>query len=531
MAEKLREALLYEKTGDNTVQCKLCARYCKIPEGKRGFCLVRQNEGGKLYSLSYGKAAGLEIDPIEKKPFFHFHPGSSKVLSFGTPGCNFRCKGCFVPETRVFTDEGVLEISEIFEKGVNEIVEEDGGLRLVKKISALTHRGRFKKIVRASKHYFAGELVVVKPYCAPEFKCTPNHEVFALRDGVASKVRADQLKNEDLLLSPKAAASFFENAAEENSRETIVLAKIREMKQCLLLPIKKLSRQAYAGPVYNLEVEGDHSYLANFVSVGNCQNWMLSQAPRISADAFSLPSTLPADIAGAAVRENCEGIAYTYTEPTIFFEYARDTVLETRKIAPEKFHVFVSNGYFSRECFKQIEREKLLEAIRIDLKFIDDDKYVEYTSAHLEPVQESIIRVYNSKPKIHLEVINLVIPGWNDDEDTLRRTAKWVAGVGKDIPLHFIRFFPFYEAQDIPPTPDETLLKAKKIAEDEGIEYAYVGNTALANVEDTKCPRCGKVLIKRVGMSVLENVWQKAGEDEKKKPVCPNCGYKINIVL
>ncbi|MEW5955276.1 MAG: AmmeMemoRadiSam system radical SAM enzyme [Candidatus Micrarchaeota archaeon] len=355
MPEKLHEALLYEPAENKAVQCRLCARYCKIPDGKRGFCLVRQNQGGKLYSLSYGKATGLEIDPIEKKPFFHFHPGASRILSFGTPGCNFRCLGC--------------------------------------------------------------------------------------------------------------------------------------------------------------------------------QNWMLSQAPRISPDALSLPSTTPTDIAQAAVRENCEGIAYTYTEPTIFFEYARDTILETRKLAPEKFHVFVSNGYFSRECFKQIEKERLLEAIRVDLKFIDDDKYAEYTSAHLEPVQESIIRVYNSKPKIHLEVINLVIPGWNDDEDTLRRTAKWVAGVGKDIPLHFIRFFPMYEALHIPPTADESLLKAKKIAEDEGIEYAYVGNTLLPNVEDTKCPRCGKLLIKRVGMGVVENVWDNAGAEEKKSPVCPKCGYAINIVL
>ncbi|MGB9577171.1 MAG: AmmeMemoRadiSam system radical SAM enzyme [Candidatus Micrarchaeia archaeon] len=356
MALNAPEALLYEKLEGKAVQCRLCARYCRIPEGGRGFCLVRCNDGGVLRSLSWGKAAGLQLDPIEKKPFFHFHPGARKILSFGTPGCNMRCRGC--------------------------------------------------------------------------------------------------------------------------------------------------------------------------------QNWDLSQLPRLQKNPFeAMPTLTPKQIVAEGTREKVDGFAYTYTEPTIFFEYARDTILEAREKMPGAFHAFVSNGYFSRECFKQILGERLLQAIRIDLKFIDDDKYLEYTSAHLEPVQESIIRVYNARPKIHLEVINLVVPGWNDDDDSLRRTAEWIAGVGKDIPTHFIRFFPAYEAQDIPATREETLLRAKKIAEDAGLEYAYAGNTLLPGVEDTKCPQCGKLLIKRAGMAVLENVWDHASAEEKKHPSCPACGKKINIVL
>ena len=94
MAPALYEALLYERLDDKAVQCRLCAHHCRIPEGRSGFCQVRRNEHGVLRALSWGKATGLEIDPIEKKPFFHFHPGARKILYFGTPGCNFRCKGC-----------------------------------------------------------------------------------------------------------------------------------------------------------------------------------------------------------------------------------------------------------------------------------------------------------------------------------------------------------------------------------------------------------------------------------------------------
>jgi len=349
----LKEALLYDALAKKAVKCRLCSRYCRIAEGKRGFCLVRENRGGKLVSLSYGKCTGLEIDPIEKKPFFHLKPGS-KVLSFGTPGCNFRCKGCL--------------------------------------------------------------------------------------------------------------------------------------------------------------------------------NWSLSQAPCISLQAFDLPPTLPKDIARTAVAEGCSGVAYTYSEPTVFFEYARDIILTTRKIAPEKFHAFVSNGYFSRECFELIKREHLLDAIRIDLKFIRDDAYAEYTGgARLKQVQESIKRVYQSG--IHLEVINLVIPGLNDSEDDVRALSSWVAGVGKDIPLHFIRFFPMHDAQGIKATPLNMLSNARKIAEEEGIEFAYAGNTLVDGVEDTACPDCGLVLVKRRGMAVLESVFAEASADEKKDPCCPQCGRTLNFVL
>ena len=219
----LKEGLLYGPAAKpkGAVKCKLCSHYCAIPEGRLGFCCVRCNRGGKLYSLSYGKSTGFEMDPVEKKPFFHFKPGT-RCLSFGTPGCNQRC-------------------------------------------------------------------------------------------------------------------SF-------------------------------------------------------------CQNWFLSQGPREAEramDAFKFKETSPDRIAEMAVQYKADGVAYTYSEPTIFFEYARETIKETKRIAPEKYHVFVSNGYFSKECFDLIKKENLLEAIRIDLKFADDALYRDYCGAKAgyKVVVESIRRV------------------------------------------------------------------------------------------------------------------------------------------
>jgi len=349
MNEELHPAMVYDKlTGKNAgkVLCRLCYKYCVLGEGEYGYCRVRVNRGGELFTLTYGKSSGFEIDPMEKKPFFHFKPGT-RVLSFGTPGCNFRCL--------------------------------------------------------------------------------------------------------------------------------------------------------------------------------NCQNWLLSQAPREIENAFNIPTTLPKQVAELAVRKGCDGIAYTYSEPTIFFEYARDCVLESRRIAPQMFHVFVSNGYFSRETLDLIVKEKMLEAI--DLKFINDEKYAEIAGGHLLPVQENIKKVNGLRGRIHLEVIALVIPTLNDSEEDLRELSRFVASVGRDIPLHFTAFYPHYKLGHLPRTPDETLLKAKKIAEEEGLEYVYLGNVAIPHSEDTVCPKCGEVLIERSGFMVLANRF------EDKKPECPSCGKKINIVL
>ncbi|MFH0834812.1 MAG: AmmeMemoRadiSam system radical SAM enzyme, partial [Candidatus Micrarchaeota archaeon] len=252
----------------------------------------------------------------------------------------------------------------------------------------------------------------------------------------------------------------------------------------------------------------------NFRCLG-CQNWHLSQSPRESARAFDIPDTLPREIAQMAVRENADGVAYTYSEPTIFFEYARDTILETKKLDKKKFHVFVSNGFFSEEMWRLVMKEKLLDAIRIDLKSFNDKFYREYCGARLEPVLESIKRV--KKSGIHLELITLLIPGKNDAPEEIRAISDFAASLDKNVPLHFIRFFPQYKAGNLEATSEAALRKAKDIAKEAGLRYVYVGN--LGGEDDTFCPKCGTKVIGRVGFSAVQNMLR-AGK-------CPSCRTKI----
>ncbi|MFH0962230.1 MAG: radical SAM protein [archaeon] len=360
----MHPALHWKKLPNQKIQCRLCAHYCLIKEGEFGFCRVRKNSGGALVSLSYGLARGVAIDPIEKKPFFQFFPGS-RVLSFGTPGCNFTCLGC--------------------------------------------------------------------------------------------------------------------------------------------------------------------------------QNWDLSQEPRLGvSEATEGPlqrksrSLQPEELVKLAT--GTDGLAYTYSEPTIFWEYALDCIRLSRKLGKrtaessrgwtrsraargegkQLYNVFVSNGFFSRELANQIIKEKLLDAVRIDLKFMDEKNYKNYCGGRLKPVLDNIRKF--AKSEIHLEVMVLIIPDLNDSPATLRKFAKFIASVDKSIPIHFLRFFPQYKAENRP-TPDETLVLAGKIAKKEGLEYVYLGNSTIPGGEDTLCPGCGKTLVRREGFGVVENFL--------RAPACPFCERKL----
>lgn len=328
----MHEAMLYTSKG-KTVQCNLCNRLCVIPNGKRGFCRVRENQNGKLYSLVYGKAAGYAVDKIEKKPFFHFWPDSS-VFSFSTVGCNFRCL--------------------------------------------------------------------------------------------------------------------------------------------------------------------------------NCQNWDISQPSFIFGEDLT-----PEKILQLTKMYNCNGIAYTYTEPTIFFEYAYDTAKLAKK--EKLFNVFVTNGYMTPETINQMGD---IDASRIDLKSFNDKFYQEVCGgAHLEPVLKSIKLLHQKGP---IEIINLLIPGKNDSNEEIKAISEWIYSLDKEIPLHFIAFYPANKMLDVPPTSIETLKRARNIALNEGLHYVYTGNMPGLNGEWTYCPNCGEISIKRFGFEVIEY-----NLDEKNK--CKNCGHKIPI--
>lgn len=335
----MKSAMLFERLiEDKKVKCNLCYHNCRISDGKFGICNVRQNQGGDLYTLAYGKAIAANVDPIEKKPLYHFLPGTY-AFSVGTAGCNFKC-------------------------------------------------------------------------------------------------------------------SF-------------------------------------------------------------CQNWQISQAAKSQQQSLPGNPLSPAEIVEAAIQRDCRSIAYTYTEPTIFFEYAYDTA----RLAHERGlkNVFVSNGYMTEEALKTIK--PWLDAINIDLKAMSNAFYKNMCQARLQPVLDNIRRVRDLG--IWLEVTTLIVPGANDHEKELQALAEFIAGVDPDIPWHISRFHPDYQYTDTPATPLSVLQTAFAIGKEAGLKYIYMGNVPNAD-NDTRCPQCHHPVIQRKGNRVEIDL------DEKHQ--CSECGTPISGV-
>ena len=333
----MKEAMFYEKLEDNLVNCNLCSHRCRrIADSKRGICGVRENRDGKLYSLVYGKAVAMSVDPIEKKPLFNFLPGS-RSYSIATVGCNFRCD--------------------------------------------------------------------------------------------------------------------------------------------------------------------------------NCQNYDISQLPK-ERNIIVGPDVSPEEIVSAAKRSNCASIAYTYSEPTIFFEYAYDIAKFGRKEGLK--NVFVTNGYITGEALREIA--PYLDAANIDLKSYSDEFYRKRCGARLQPVLDSI-RLYKSLG-IWIEITTLIIHTLNDSEEELQKIAEFIKEVGEDTPWHITQFHPMYKLPDLPRTPVSTLRKARQIGLEAGLRYVYEGNVPGETGENTYCPNCGKPLIRRFGYSIQEN--------KIKNSACTYCETKID---
>ncbi|MGQ9714982.1 MAG: AmmeMemoRadiSam system radical SAM enzyme [Anaerolineae bacterium] len=320
--------------GQDYVRCTLCPRECIISEGARGECGVRENRGGRLHTVVYGRACALNNDPIEKKPFFHFLPGSY-ALSLATAGCNLHC-------------------------------------------------------------------------------------------------------------------------------------------------------------LY-------------------CQNWSISQVRPEEVQNLDL---MPEDLVAYAARLGSKSIAYTYTEPVVFLEY----VLGTARLARERGlrNVVISAGYIQEGPLRTLCRH--VDAIKIDLKAITEEFYRKVCDATLAPVLRALQVIRESGT--HLEIVHLVVPTLNDSPEEFHRLARWVVEeLGPDVPLHFSRFYPMYRLTNLPPTPVETLERARSIALDEGVKFAYIGNVPGHAGENTYCPRCGLLLIQRLGYAI-----QKFRLEEGR---CPQCGEAI----
>lgn len=333
-----KSAKFWEEVSGDDVRCTLCPRNCLISPGELGYCRARKNIDGSLYTIVYGEATSANPDPIEKKPLYHFHPGS-RVYSMSTAGCNFECK--------------------------------------------------------------------------------------------------------------------------------------------------------------------------------HCQNWRISQS---SVDDIRTEQIEPEEAVERAKSTNCQGIAYTYGEPVIWFEYA----LDTAKLTQEEglYNVYVTNGYMNIDAWKELG--PYLDAMNVDLKAYDDDFYRDVCGV---PSVEPVLRTceWAVENGIHLELTNLIIPGENDEPDQIRDLCRWIVqDLDSDVPIHFSRFHPMYKMMDKSSTPVSTLEKAIEIAKEEGLKHIYVGNVPGHRADNTYCPQCGELLISRHGFSVSEyNL-----EDGR----CPSCGTEINIV-
>jgi pyruvate formate lyase activating enzyme len=228
-----------------------------------------------------------------------------------------------------------------------------------------------------------------------------------------------------------------------------------------------------------------------------CQNWQISQARIEEREYYELP---PEEVVELALREGAKSISFTYTEPIAFYEY----VYDISKLARERglMTSIVSNGFINPEPLRELL--KVMDAVKIDLKGFTDEFYHEIPSAELEPVLTSL-RIVREEG-VYLEIVNLVVPPFNDDPEVIREMCRWIVeNLGDDVPLHFTRFFPNYKLTHLPPTPVRTLEMARKIARDVGLKYVYIGNVPGHDGNNTYCPGCGELLVLRLGFAVLEN--------------------------
>lgn len=333
-AHPLKESMYYKKLENLRIECEICPRKCSVADLERGYCGNKENRNGKYYTLVYSRPCAVHVDPIEKKPLFHYLPGTP-AFSIATAGCNIECKFC------------------------------------------------------------------------------QNWQI--------SQFRPEQVKNFDL--TPKG--------------------------------IVRLAKQ------------------------------------------YQTPT-----------------IAYTYSEPVVFYTYMYDTA----KLAKEEGigSVMISNGYIAEEPL--VELCKQLSAVKVDLKAFTEKFYKEICSGELKPVLQRLETL--KRIGIWYEIVVLIIPTLNDNEKEIREMSLWIKDhLGSEVPVHFSRFYPTYKMKNLPRTPVKSVEKARRIAMEVGLKYVYLGNVLGHEGENTYCPGCGKVIIRRIGFKILE----KNMEDGQ----CKFCKYDI----
>ncbi len=242
-----------------------------------------------------------------------------------------------------------------------------------------------------------------------------------------------------------------------------------------------------------------------------CQNWDISQSRPEQTDNINLP---PEAIPAICIENKAPTIAYTYSEPTIFYEYMYDIASQGKKKGIKS--AMITGGYIEKEPLQNLL--PLMDAIKVDLKGIREDYYKNIVNGELKPVLDALVQI--KKSGVWLEIVYLVVPTLNDSDAEFGELAKWIkTNLGSEVPLHFSKFYPQYLLKNLPPTPQKTLETAHEICKAEGLEFVYLGNLPGHPAESTYCPQCGKMLIERRGYKIYQN--------NIKANLCSNCNRYI----
>lgn len=554
----MRRADLFRPLGDGRVQCTACARLCRVGIGQIGLCGIRKNVGGELVLLSYGRVIAGNIDPIEKKPVVHYRPGS-RIFSVATTGCNWLChpgdalllmsdgstnriKDVRVGDTLVSIDFSMgfrLSHSRVAAIGkrtaeVWEISAGVGGehiLELTGEHPVFTKEG-WKQARLLSR----GESLLALPDKLGRFKAVSTKQCgrstpwidqgvesegeYAVVTGSA-RARSQGVNN---LLANGQKVSFTTSAGDLDATklspaQPLSKSPLTDAWELEWSTVYRVERTGRTKEVYGLECTPHHNYVADGVLVHNCrycQNNDISQRRVVGG-----VEVTPSQLVSTAKKLGCQGIAYTYNEPTIFMEFAKEIGEEAHRQG--LFNIFVSNGYATAESAKYAS--EFLDCITVDFKGSGEEKFVQrYIGIpNAQPVFETL-KALRRIGKTHIEVTDLVVPGVGDSLEAAAHMCKWIVeNLGVDTPVHFLRFHPDYRMMDFPYTPAETLEKHFEVAKKAGLRYVYVGNLPGNPHQNTYCPECGAVVVGREGYTITS--WNLTHEN-----TCRNCSAKIPIV-
>jgi len=298
--------------------------------------------------------------------------------------------------------------------------------------------------------------------------------------------------------------------------DSTVERKCIETADHYLIPVRGIETEAYDGSVYNLEVEEEHNYLANFMLVSNCQNWEISQHGRDKSAGHDPMPVSPAELVRLGKSRGARAMASTYNEPLITSEWAVSVFKEAKRNGMRC--LYISNGNGTRQVLTYIR--PWLDAYKIDLKTMQDKQYRQLGGV-LSNVLDTIKLV--KELGLWLEIVTLVIPGFNDSNEELWDAARYIASVSPDIPWHVTAFHPDYKMIDPPRTTVDTLVRAAEIGAEAGLHFVYAGNLPgmVGEWEHTYCPACHEPVVKRHGFHVVEN------KLAATKGRCPKCNTPV----